>query len=32
MLVLIRLAGPAVGLALFIPAVAIELNAANITW
>jgi hypothetical protein len=30
LLVLIRLAGPAVGLALFIPAVAIELNAANI--
>jgi len=30
MLVLIAVAGPAVGLALFIPAVAIELNAANI--
>jgi hypothetical protein len=30
MLVLIRVAGPAIGLALFIPAVAIELNAANI--
>jgi hypothetical protein len=29
-LVLIRVAGPAIGLALFIPAVAIELNAANI--
>jgi hypothetical protein len=30
MLVLIVVAGPAIGLALFIPAVAIELNAANI--
>lgn len=30
MLVLIAVAGPAVGLTLFIPAVAIELNAANI--
>ncbi len=30
MLVLIRLAGPAVGLALFVPSVAIELTAANI--
>jgi hypothetical protein len=30
MLVLIAVAGPAVGAALFIPAVAIELNAANI--
>ncbi len=30
MLVLIAVAGPAVGLALFIPAVAIELNAANV--
>ena len=30
LLVLIVVAGPAIGLALFIPAVAIELNAANI--
>ena len=30
MLVLIAVAGPAVGLALFIPAVAIEFNAANV--
>lgn len=30
MLVLVAVAGPAVGLALFIPAVAIELNAANV--
>ena len=30
LLVLVAVAGPAVGLALFIPAVAIELNAANV--